>query len=284
MKKVIKVFALMTVIAVMLSSLTGCKPSDSAASQSTPAATLLAADKSWTNIKDKGTIIVGLDDAFPPMGFHDEKTNEIVGFDIDLAKAVAAKMGIKVEFKPINWDTKDMELSSKNIDLIWNGFTITDERKENILFSKPYLDNKQVIVVAGNSNIKSKADLAGKKVGFQGGSSAEDSIKKDTESYKAIGDANLKSYKDIPTALLDMKAGRIQAVVADEIVVRYHITKNKESFAILSDNFGAEEYGVGMRKADAALKAELDKAFDEVKADAEGKTISDKWFGTKILK
>ena len=112
------------------------------------------------------------------MGFRDDK-NELVGFDIDLAKAAAEKMGCKIEFQPIDWDSKEMELNTGKISLIWNGFTITDDRLASMEFTKPYLNNRQIIVVKDGSDIKSKADLVGKNVGVQKGSSAVDAINAD---------------------------------------------------------------------------------------------------------
>ena len=116
-------------------------------------------------------IVVGLDDNFPPMGFRDEK-NELVGFDIDMAREAAKRMGMEVDFKPIDWSAKEAELSAKRVDVLWNGLTITEERKKNIAFTAPYMENHQIVVVAATSPIKAKADLAGKVVGAQDGSSA----------------------------------------------------------------------------------------------------------------
>ncbi len=101
------------------------------------------------------TVVVGLDDNFPPMGFRDDK-NELVGFDIDMARAAAEHAGLKVEFKPIDWSAKESELNSKRVDMLWNGLTITDERKQNILFSNPYMENHQIIVVRPDAGIKPK--------------------------------------------------------------------------------------------------------------------------------
>jgi len=109
-------------------------------------------------------IVVGLDDNFPPMGFRDEK-NELVGFDIDMAREAAKRMGMEVDFKPIDWSAKEAELSAKRVDVLWNGLTITEERKKNIAFTAPYMENHQIVVVAATSPIKAKADLAGKVVG-----------------------------------------------------------------------------------------------------------------------
>jgi polar amino acid transport system substrate-binding protein len=115
--------------------------------------------------------VVGLDDNFPPMGFRDEK-NELVGFDIDMAREVAKRANIEVEFKPIDWNAKEAELLGKRVDALWNGLTILEERKEKILFSDPYMVNKQIIIVKAGSPIKGKADMVGKIVGAQEGSSA----------------------------------------------------------------------------------------------------------------
>src|SRR3954470_24605178 len=115
---------------------------------------LLTACSSKTSSTNDDTLIIGIDDKFAPMGFRDEK-NEIVGFDIDYAKAAAEKMGVDVKFQPIDWKTKESELSSGRIDLIWNGYTITDERKEKVLFTKPYLSNAQVVATLADSDIQS---------------------------------------------------------------------------------------------------------------------------------
>ncbi|HBM81767.1 MAG TPA: amino acid ABC transporter substrate-binding protein, partial [Clostridiaceae bacterium] len=129
-------------------------------------------------IKEKGKFIVGLDDSFPPMGFRDGN-GDIVGFDIDLAKEAAKRLGVKVEFKPVDWDGVVLSLKNKDIDVIWNGLTITDERKKEIDFSRVYLKNRQIIVVKNGSSIKSKGDLKGKVVGLQMGSSSENALKND---------------------------------------------------------------------------------------------------------
>ena len=179
-------------------------------------------DTSLQYILDRKYMIVGLDDSFPPMGFRDEKTNEIVGFDIDLAKEVGKRLGVEVRFQPIDWSAKEMELSQKKIDMIWNGMTITDERVANMAFGKPYIENSQVVVVASDSGIKNLSDLKGKVIGVQRGSSAVDAIDANPElkaSFKeqVEYDTNLNAY-------LDLKAGRVDAVVMDIIVAGYIIS------------------------------------------------------------
>ncbi|MDR0379635.1 MAG: amino acid ABC transporter substrate-binding protein [Candidatus Accumulibacter sp.] len=227
------------------------------------------------------SIVIGLDDHFPPMGFRDDK-NEIVGFDIDLAREAGKRLGIEVIFKPIDWSAKEAELTGKRIDMLWNGLTITEERKANILFTQPYVQNSQIIMVTESSPIKLKADLAGKIVGAQDGSSAIDAIERDAETAQSFGE--LKKFSDNVTALMDLSAGRLDAVVVDEIVGRYYAAKKVGEYRILDENFGTEEYGVGLRKEDTELAARIDKVLDDIKADGTGTSISTQWFGADILK
>ena len=226
-------------------------------------------------------LVVGLDDNFPPMGFRDEK-NELVGFDIDMAREAAQRAGLEVEFKPIDWSAKEAELSGKRVDALWNGLTITEERKQNILFTAPYMENHQIIVVAANSAIKTKADLAGKVVGAQEGSSAVDAIKKDEAVFKSFKD--IKTFGDNVTALMDLTTGRLDAVVVDEVVGRYYVAKKPDVYAVLDDHFGTEDYGVGLRKDDTDLHGKLDKALADMKADGVAAKIAEQWFGKNILK
>ena len=284
MKKRVTLFlALLLVLAL---ALTGCSGSQSNAPQQ-PAQQneqqneqRQPADTSWEDIKARGYFIVGLDDSFPPMGFRDEK-NEIVGFDIDLAKEAAKKMGIEVKFQPVVWANAIMELNNKNVDVIWNGMTITDERKEKINFSKPYLANRLIIITQANSPINTKADLTGKKVAVQAGSSAADAVKADPEALKSFGE--LVEFGTYTEALLDVSAGRMDAVIIDEVVGRYYIAREPNRYKVLEDHYGSEEYGIGFRKSDAAFQAELQKAVDALIEDGTAKAISEKWFGADIV-
>ena len=135
-----------------------------------------AEDNSLEELKSRGEFVLGLDDSFPPLGFRNE-ANEIVGYDIDLAGEVAKRLGVKLRCQPIDWTAKEQELATGNIDCIWNGFTMTAERLEAMSFTEPYLDNAQVVIVRGDSGIKTLADLAGKTIGLQAGSSAAGEIK-----------------------------------------------------------------------------------------------------------
>ncbi|MDD3853462.1 MAG: amino acid ABC transporter substrate-binding protein, partial [Syntrophomonadaceae bacterium] len=239
-------------------------------------------DTSWQEIQDKGFFVVGLDDAFPPMGFRDEK-NEIVGFDIDLAKEAAKRMGIDVKFQAISWDAKEAELDSGNIDAIWNGLTITEERKKNMLFTAPYIQDRQIIVVLPDSDIKTKADLNGKKIGIQIASSAVEAVEADKATYELIKD-NLLEFDTNDLAMRDLKGGGLQAVVVDEVVGRYYISKHPNEYRVLEENFGVEDFGVGLRLGDKTFHAELGKALSAMKADGKATEISQKWFGEDIIK
>ena len=226
-------------------------------------------------------IVIGLDDNFPPMGFRNEK-NELVGFDLDLAREATKRLGIEVEFKPIDWSAKEAELHGKRVDVLWNGLTITDERKKHIRFTKPYMSNHQIIVVAQASEIQTKADLAGKVVGAQEGSTAVDAIKKDTAVFESFKE--LKTFGDNVTALMDLSAGRLQAVVLDEVVGRYLADKREGEYRVLEENFGTEDYGVGVHLENTELHAQLDKVLDEMKQDGTAGRIATEWFGADIIK
>ncbi len=231
---------------------------------------------------DQDVWIVGLDDSFAPMGFRDEK-GEIVGFDVDLAKAFGEKFGKEIKFQPIDWSMKESELSAGNIDFIWNGYTITEERKEKVNFSNPYLNNQQVIVTLAGSDIKTKADLEGKSVGAQSQSSAVTAMEKEADLYKSFKGSKAVTFEDNNQALMDLEAGRIDAVVADEILLRYYIAlKGAEKYAVLEEHFGDEEYGVGMRKSDQRMVDAFNTAYAELKADGTLKAISENWFSEDI--
>lgn len=226
------------------------------------------------------TIVVGLDDDFPPMGFRDENNN-LIGFDIDLAREAAKRANLNVEFKPIDWSAKEAELNSGRVDALWNGLTITDARKENVLFSEPYMINHQIVVVRPNSNIQTKADLAGKIIGLQNGSSALDAVNADPIHEKF---AELNQYADNVTALIDLTNKRLDAVVVDGVVGRYYVTKKPDEYVIIEDNFGQEKYGVGFKKDNVELQQKIQHALDAMQSDGTMAKISNKWFGADVTK
>lgn len=239
--------------------------------------------KAAKNTLDKDELVVGLDDTFVPMGFKDE-SGDIVGFDVDLANAVGKKLNKKIKFQSIDWSMKETELENGNIDLIWNGYSITDERKGKVEFSKPYLNNTQVIVTLADSNINAKSDLKGKKVGAQNGSTAVDAVEKEADVMKSFDGGKLVTFEDNNAALMDLEAKRLDAIVVDEILARYYMkARGAEKYKILKDNFGSEQYGVGIRKGDTKFVEAFNKALDEVIADGTAAEISKKWFEQDIV-
>lgn len=230
---------------------------------------------------DKDVLVIGVDDKFAPMGFRDEN-NELTGFDIDYAKAAAEHMGMEVKFQPIDWKTKETELSSGRIDLIWNGYTITNERKGKVLFTKPYLKNAQVVATLADSDITQLSDLSGKKVGLQALSSAADALNANPIQSEI---KSVSEYSDNVLALSDLKSGRVEAVVIDEVVIDYYMSKEEGTFKVLDESLAPEEYGVGVKKGNEELLEKLQTALDKMNEDGSAAEISTKWFGEdKVLK
>jgi polar amino acid transport system substrate-binding protein len=236
-------------------------------------------DVSLQHILDKKTLVLGLDDSFPPMGFRDEN-NEIVGYDVDLAKEVAQRLGVTLRLQPIDWNAKEQELATGEIDCIWNGFTITEERKQALTFTRPYLKNAQVIVVKGNSPVNRLADLAGKTAGTQAGSSSVDAIE-DAPEFKASL-REIIEYKDFLTALMDLDVGGVDAIVIDLVVANDNINRSGKDFRILGETLGEEEFGIGFRKGDLALADKVWETLEAMAADGTVARIATKWLGADI--
>lgn len=225
-----------------------------------------------------GTLIVGFDQDFPPMGFVGDN-GEYTGFDLDLAKEVASRLGLEYKAQPIAWDSKDMELESGNIDCIWNGFTITG-REDDYTWTTPYMANKQVFVVANDSDIKSQADLAGKVVEVQADSSAEAALKENQDLANTFG--QLLTTPDYNTAFMDLEQGAVDVVAMDVIVAGYQIKQRNADFKILDDSLSEEEYGIGFKKGNTELRDKVQGALEEMAADGTLAKISDEWFGEDV--
>ncbi|MCQ2610844.1 MAG: amino acid ABC transporter substrate-binding protein [Treponema sp.] len=263
MKKILTAVAAGLLIAA---SLCGCGKKD-------------AADNSVEDLKARGVFVLGLDDSFPPLGFRSE-TQEIVGYDIDLAKEVAKRLGVEFKAQPISWEAKEQELATGNIDCIWNGLTITEERLAALSFTEPYLSNKQVLVVRNDSNYKTLADLAGKKIALQAGSSAEDAVNAN-EAFKSSL-AEIVPLQENLTALQDLKVKGVDGVVMDSVVAEYSIKVSNLPFHVMEESLAAENYGIAFRKNDVKLTAEVQKILKEMVADGTVAEISTKWFGSDI--
>lgn len=220
-------------------------------------------------------LTVGFDQDFPPMGFIGDD-GEYTGFDLELAAEVAERLGAEVAYQPIAWDMKDAELSSGNIDCIWNGFTMTD-REDEYTWSKPYMKNDQVFVVRADSGIASEADLAGKVVDVQTDSSAQRALagmKELTERF-----ASLNPVADYNTAFMELEAGAVDAVAMDSVVANYQIEKRGADFNVLDESIAAEEYAIGFKKGNEELRDAVQEKLDEMAADGTLAEISKKWFG-----
>ncbi|MBS5343050.1 MAG: amino acid ABC transporter substrate-binding protein [Clostridium sp.] len=276
MKKIsLAVFAMMMV--AMLAVFAGCGSSSNTNGGTADSGT--AQDNSLQNVLDKGTFVLGLDDSFPPMGFRDENNN-IVGFDIDVATEVANRMGVELKLQPIEWSTKEMELNTGSVDCLWNGLSIDDERKQAMDLSEPYMTNRMVLVVLNDSEYTDQASLAGKTIGVQNGSTAE-KILEESDFAKTIG--NTIGFKDNVTAFMELETKGIDAIFMDEVVANYAITSQNKDFKVLEDGLTEEEYAVGFKKGNTALKNEVQKYIDEMKADGTMTQISEKWFGKDVV-
>ena len=238
-----------------------------------------AGDRSLEKIKEKGVFVLGLDDSFPPMGYRDEN-NEIVGFDIDLAKEVCKGLGVELKCQPIDWSAKEQELATGQIDCIWNGFTKTEEREKSMTLSMAYVNNAQVIVVKSSSSIKTIADLKGKSIGVQAGSSGEEAIY-DTEGF-AYSVKEIIPYKDYLTALMDLEIGGVDGIVMDLLVANDNINRSGKDFRILDETLSAEEYVIGFRKGEVALCEAVEKELYALKDSGKLAEIATKWFGADI--
>ena len=264
------VFLIAAMLILTMGFITGCGNDEETAD-----------DGSWKYIEDNGELIVGLDDTFAPMGFRD-KNDKLVGFDIDLANAVGEELGIKVSFKPIDWDAKEMELESKTIDCIWNGMSATEERQESMSLSKKYLNNKIVIMTMKEDiNVASVDDLKDLKIGTQADSAALETMQAN-ESFDSFKD-NITEYKSYDTAMLDMKAGRIDCVVIDQVLGNYKSAKGKDKLFTSDFDFGDDYYAIGFRKGEATLTNKVNDALQTLIDNGKAAEISEKWFGKDIV-
>ena len=240
-----------------------------------------SADNSLQKVKENGKLVLGLDDTLAPMGFRDDN-GEIVGFDIDLAREVANRFGVELEAKPIDWSSAILSLKKGDVDVIWNGFAVNESRKQQVNFTKPYLYNRLMIAkYSDRDDINSKEELKGKIVGVQSGSSNYETLVNDPVSKEI---KEIRQYDSYVNAFLDLEAKRIDAVIVDEIVARYYISKENANFTLLEDKPITSQYlSVGLRKTDTELLNAIDKALDDMRADGKAAEISTKWFGKDVF-
>lgn len=243
----------------------------------TPASGNKGADASLKKVQDAGRLVLGLDASFPPMGYTDD-SGSIVGFDIDVAQEVCDRLGIELVKQPINWDEKEDDLNAGRIDCIWNGMSVTAARAESMNLSDPYMKNEMVFVVNGASAIKSMNNLEGKTVGVQAGSTAQEIL----ETSKRYYSIHATPMEDNVALLSDLTEGSLDAVFLDSIVAYYYISSSSTGLYVLPGNLGEEEYAIGFRKGDQALRDAVQKTLNEMKQDGKLAEISVKWFGSDI--
>ena len=271
MKNIKTVIVLLLVVAMCFGVMTGCGSKTTASETDTPAAEA-------STSTERTTLTVGFDASFPPYGYTDD-SGEYVGFDLDLAAEVCERNGWELVKKPIDWDSKDMELESGTIDCIWNGFTING-RENDYEWTEAYVDNSQVIVVAVDSGIKDLAGLAGKTVLVQADSSALAALT-DTENQTnvdlAATFAALTEVPDYLTAFMSLDSGAADAVAMDIGVAKYQIAQNEGKYIMLDQTIASEQYGVGFKLGNTELRDQVQKTLNEMVEDGTFMEIATKW-------
>lgn len=216
----------------------------------------------WARIEKQKKVVIGLDDSFVPMGFR-QKNGQLVGYDVDLAKAVFKEYGIKVDFQPIDWSMKETELRNGTIDLLWNGYSMTPERAKKVAFSRPYLENQQVLVTKKGYGVNSFSDMRGKTLGVQNGSTGQVQLDAQPKLLKdLIKGKSPVLYDTFPNAFIDLNANRADFKV------------------IVNPAFTVDQFAVGMRKGDKTLQKKVNQGLAKLQKNGELARINQKWFGT----
>ena len=273
MKKRKGILGLLALVGVAVMSLAGC--------------TQLASNPTvdnWDKYQQQKSITVGFDNTFVPMGFE-EKNGNYAGFDIELAKYVSKKLGITVHFQPIDWDMKETELQNGTIDAIWNGYSATDERREKVAFTIPYMQNTQILVVKKTSGIHSVKDMTGKVLGAQNGSSGMLDFEEHPEVLKnRVKGEDADQYQSVNEAIIDLKNDRIDALLIDRVYADYYLTTEgiADEYDTIPSGFESESFAVGVRPADKKLLEALNQAFKELYQEGIFQQISQKWFGEDV--
>lgn len=274
MKKGLRIWALLAVCIGLSGLLAGCRTVTQRAN---------TAD-TWSKVKQQKKVVVGLDDSFVPMGFR-QKSGKLVGYDIDLARAVFKLYGIKVDFQTIDWNMNVTELHNGTIDLIWNGFSITPQRQKQAAFSDTYLYNDQVLVTLKKNKIKSFADMQGKVLGAQTGSSGANDI----DTYPKLLKNRIKNheavtYDSFTNAFIDLNVGRIQGLLIDSTYANYYIKHqaHPENYRVTTGALPKEKFGVGMRKGDVTMRHKINAGLKQLAANGTLKKINEKWFGSNV--
>ena len=266
-----KIIAMLLVLVMSVTGLVGCGSSNKSGSEA--GSTSTSSDSDWAYIQGKGKLTVGIT-LFAPMNYYNEK-NELVGFDTEMAQAVAKKLGIDVEFSEINWDSKEVELNSKNIDCLWNGMCITEERKQNMSVSDPYLYNTQAMVMKKSREKEIMKSVKGLTVTAEQGSTGEgkidgsiaddDTVKVSAKDY--FKDANYVASDSMAKALMEVKSGTAdvgEGTDYEDLVIN------------MDNNFGQQEYGIAFRKG-SDVTEKVNQAIKELYEDRTVDTIAKKY-------
>lgn len=228
--------------------------------------------------KVKQTFIVGFDAEYPPYGYRADN-GEYTGFDLELAEEVCKRLNLELVKQPIDWDSKDMELNSGSIDCIWNGFTVTG-RESKYTWSIPYVDNSIVVVVNNDSNIKDLADLSGKVVIVQAGSSGlsaleDESVPENIELRNSFKD--LLQCQDYNSAFMNLESGLVDAIVVDIGVAKYQLNNRKDQYRMLDTEISKEQYAIGFKKGNETLKNTIEGKLIEMYKDGTLMKIANKY-------
>ena len=231
---------------------------------------------------------VGFDAEFPPYGFKDAKTGDYRGFDLDLAAEVAKRNGWTLVKKPIVWAAKDSEINAGTIDCIWNGFTMTEERKDQYTWTEPYVMNKQLVLVRKDSPIKGLDDLKGKVIVAQDGSSGAEALdgylKGRQEKDATFKAKEVKLVPDYNTAGTMLETGAVDAIALDSAVAEELRSKSNGKFVILDEKLADELFGIGFKKGNTALRDQVQKTLKEMVKDGTAAKIVDAWHANKADK
>ena len=274
-----KIIILLFTVVLGMSVLTGCGEKEATQTNVTESkadVTTITEEVAADNVSDRTTFIVGFDASFPPYGYMDEN-GEYVGFDLDLAAEVCARMGWELVLQPIEWASKDMELSSGSIDCIWNGFTMSADRVEKYAWSSPYVDNSQVFVVAADAGISKQADLADKVVAVQSDSSALEALNAEESEALKASFAELMEVADYNTAFMNLEAGAVDAVAMDYGVANYQIASRGDEFVVLEEALASEVYGIGFLLGEEDLRDAVQTTLNDMVSDGKFMEIAEKW-------
>ncbi len=229
-----------------------------------------ASDPSLTNVVSKGVLVVGAIPDYPPMESIDE-TGNLVGYDIDLVREIAAEIDVTPEFRQIAWGDLFDAVKSGEVDMIISAITITPERSETMLFSVPYFDAGQVITVKKeNTDINGPEDLMGKRVGVQSGTTCEEAALQYVD--EVVG------YESYDPIIADLKEGNVDALVTDLIGSTGHV-KNNPELKIVGEPFTQEYYGIATKLGNDALMERVNEILREMKRNGKLDELKTKWLG-----